>query len=91
MHDLVERIAQKLAEERGEELGCDMEKVKGLTKNLIEKTVIKLVINQAFERAQFAVITDKTTLIKGGTLKLHLDNIVMAMQARARVIFFKAV
>ena len=28
MHDLVERIAHKLAEERGEELGCDMNKVR---------------------------------------------------------------
>ena len=32
MHDLVERIAHKLAEERGEELGCDMDKVKGMCK-----------------------------------------------------------
>ena len=32
MHNLIERIAQKLAEERGEELGCDMDKVKGLCK-----------------------------------------------------------
>ena len=27
VHNLIERIAQKLAEERGEELGCDMDKV----------------------------------------------------------------
>ena len=32
VHNLIERIAQKLAEERGEELGCDMDKVKGLCK-----------------------------------------------------------
>ena len=32
MHVLVDRIAQKMAEERGEELGCDKERVLGLCK-----------------------------------------------------------
>ena len=32
VHNLIERIAQKLTEERGEELGCDKERVLGLLK-----------------------------------------------------------
>mgnify|MGYP003643544137 FL=1 len=61
-----------------------------MAQNFIEVPVIKLIINQALKRPKFAVITDKPARIKGGPLKLHLDNIVMAMQARTGVVGIKS-
>ena len=63
VHDLVERIACKLAEERGEELGCDMDKVKGLCKQRARCTLgVAAVRARAVARAARSPLVGCTTM-----------------------------